>query len=135
MVAAALVVMVAGGYALHGRLFGDDAAVVGDSSRTAARDRAAEDASESAGSGGSSSDGQRKAPVDAKPDEPRGQASGSDGEEMLAKPAVEKTAPEPMAEEEPMLEEEPMAEEEPEFNGITHFPGAVGGPGHRVRRC
>ena len=42
VVVAALVVMAARGYALFGRLFGDDASVVVDSSRTAARVRGSE---------------------------------------------------------------------------------------------
>ena len=107
VVLAALVVVAAGGYLLYGRLFGDDASVVVDSSRREDRDRSLDDADDSAGSGGSSSDGQREAPGEAKP-------AKSDGDRMPTEPAAGKPAPEPMAEEEPADEpmaDEPMAEE------------------------
>ena len=99
VVLAALVVVAAGAYLLYGRLFGDDASVVVDSSRREDRDRSLDDADDSAGSGGPSSDGQRQAPVEAKPDGGQGPTESS---------AV-KPAPEPMDEEEPMAEPEPEA--------------------------
>ena len=97
VVLVALVVVAAGGYLLYGRMFGDDASVVVDSSRREDRDRSRDDADDSAGSGEASSDGQRQVPEEAKPAKP-------DGDQGPAESSAVKPAPEPMAEQEVMAE-------------------------------
>ena len=89
VVLAALVICTVGGYVLYDRLFGDDASLVGDSSRGADRDRSPDGAGESAEFGGSSSDGQQQAPVGSK-------AAKSDSDPTPSESATR----EPMAEEE-----------------------------------